>query len=892
MSPTPRAPRLFRLLLRLYPAWFREAHGAEMEELFSARRSRVESPGGWIRLWTRTASDALYTWRVLRRRPIDLLARRTSAGGVMSLWHDVRYGIRQLARTPIFTAGAFALLTIGIGANVAVFTVVDHLLIRTLPYDRPEEVVYLYQDSDDGQPSETAFPAYRDMAASDVFSAVAATSPDSLTWESGESAIPAAIEFTTSSYLAVIGQPMERGRWFEPEHDRLGAEAAAVISARAWRSKFGGDPDIVGRTIRLGGQPVTIIGVGPRALSGSYAPAVTDFWLSISSTPIAGAYRAANLELREDHWYDVRARLNPDVGTDQAQAAMDALAARRGELTPHEDRGRGITVRPAVDVREYADTGAPLMLALALTTTLLVLTGANLANLLLVRGIARSGEVAVRRALGAGTIRIARLHFVEALLLCGAGGLAGIGLAHLALAGLPLAPLPAPFSSNLDLSIDARIAAFAVALMIVTGVLFALAPVLRSIRSDVVGVLRDDWRTPSVGRGTVRLRNALVVIQVAGSLVVVLTGGLLGRSLVSMQRLDPGVDVDRVAWARVDLSRTGLEGDGLATALEHIRTRIEALPGVTRAAIASRLPAERSGTTSTIIEGYTPEAGTDAVELSVLTVTPEYFETVGLRLIAGRSFASTDGSGSDPVVVVNETAARRYWGGNTAVGGRMRSEARNAPFCTVVGIVEDSPVAEFPERPVRPMFYVNAAQATVTAGYALARTDRTPDTLPTEMRSAASGVRAGVDVSAQGTLASIFDAALARPRFIAGTVSVASMLAVLLAGLGIYSVVAFTAARRAGEMGIRMALGASGLQVAQLVVKDAVGSVALGLAAGLVAAAAIVPWLEPALFGIGPTDPVTFAGALAAFAVVAGFAAYAPARRAARTDPSVTLRAS
>jgi hypothetical protein len=313
---------------------------------------------------------------------------------------------------------------------------------------------------------------------------------------------------------------------------------------------------------------------------------------------------------------------------------------------------------------------------------------------------------------------------------------------------------------------------------------------------------------------------------------------------------------------------------------------------VTGAAIASRLPAQRSGTTSTIIEGYTPEAGTDATELSALIVTPEYFETMGLRLIAGRTFAATDVRGADRVVVVNETAARRYWGGHAAVGGRMRSQARNAPFRTVVGIVEDSPVAEFPERPVRPMFYVAAAQATVTAGYVLARTDRASDTLPAEMRSAAIGARAGVDVSAQGTLASIFDAALARPRFIAGTVSVASILAVVLAGLGLYSVVAFNAARRAGELGIRMALGASASRVARLVVRDAVGSVALGLAAGLVAAAALVPRLEPALFGVAPRDPVTFAGGLAAFAMVAGFAAYVPARRAARTDPSVTLRAS
>jgi len=429
-------------------------------------------------------------------------------------------------------------------------------------------------------------------------------------------------------------------------------------------------------------------------------------------------------------------------------------------------------------------------------------------------------------------------------------------------------------------------------LMILTGVLFGLAPALRSMRTGVAGVLRDDRRTSSVGRGTVRLRNALVVIQVAGSLLLVLTAGLLGRSLAAMQAIDAGVDVDRLAWARVSLSRTRLEGANLAAAMNELRARIAALPGVTRAAYASRLPAQRSGTSTTIIEGYTPQAGTGAVELSVAIVSPEYFETMGLRLLEGRGFAPTDVLGADRVVLVNETAARRFWGSGSALGGRLRSQAANAPFRTVVGVVEDSPVGEFPERPVRPLFYVGTGQATVGGGYIVARTDRDPATLPAEMRAAALGTRASVDVASQGTLASIFDGALARPRFVARTVAVTSLLAVLLSALGIYAVVAFNAARRSNEMGIRMALGATAPRVVRLVVGDALGSVALGLAVGVGLAVAIVPRLEPALFGIGPRDPATFLGALIFFAVVVVVAAYVPARRAARTDPSVTLRAS
>jgi putative ABC transport system permease protein len=397
------------------------------------------------------------------------------------MWtQDLRYALRQLRRAPLFTAGAVALLAIGIGANVAVFTVVDAFVLRGLPYARPHEVVHIYQDSDDGEPSSAAFPAYRDMAAmTNVFQAVAATSPAQLDWDRDNGSVRVAVEFTTASYLAVAGLAVQRGQWFSPRHDVVGSEPVAVVSAPAWRSHFGGDPDIVGRTIRLQGQPVTIVGVGPEVLAGSFDPVVTDFWLSISSVFVGGQFRVDNLNRREDHWYDVRARLAPGISTDAASAALAALATRLGETYPELDRGRGITLRPAEDVRLFPEARATLSLASGIVFTLLLLACANLANLLLVRGLARSGEVAVRRALGAGSVRIGRLFLIEAVCLSVVGGLGGLALAHAALIALPAAPLPPPFTNALDLAIDARTAVFAAGLMLSTGLLFGFAPALR-----------------------------------------------------------------------------------------------------------------------------------------------------------------------------------------------------------------------------------------------------------------------------------------------------------------------------------------------------------------------------------------------------------------------------
>lgn len=883
--------RIFRALLRLYPAWFRETYGEEMSAHFRSRLARARGFGGVAALWVRMSGDALTTAVALRH------ARKTRNGrsSVGTFAKDVRHAARQLVRAPLFTLGAVVLLAIGIGANTAVFTLIDALLLRPPPFDRPEEVVYVYQDSDEGEPSTNAFPAYRDMAGSPVFSAVAATSTGTVSWEDTEGPVTVVVEFTTAGYLNVLGMPVSHGRWFRPEEDVVGSAPVAVVNATTWRTRMGADPGVVGSTIRLNGQPVTIVGVGPEKLSGTYAPAVTDFWLSISATPVSGPFRVANLERREDHWYEVRARLAPGVSVQQAQAAMDALALAMGEAYPDLDRGRGITVFRSTDVRFHPDNDGILFssgaLLMAIVLTLLVLAGANLANLLLARGIGRSGEMAVRRALGAGSVGVAGLFIAEALLLSVAGGVVGVLLARWALSALHALPLPAPLSSNMQLGIDWRVGAFAVGLMAVTGILSGLAPALRSARQDVALVLREDRRSSPAGRGTVRLRNILVGVQVSASLVLILGAGLLGRSLAALQDVDTGVDAARIAWLQTSFTRAGIDGADALVALEELRTRIEALPGVARAAAATRLPAQRTGTTTTVVEGYEPPNGTGAVELVFASVTPEYFETMGLPLLEGRGFTATDIGGAENVVVITEAAARTFWNGVDPVGRRLRSQSQPDFYRTVIGVVGNAPVNSLSES-ARPMFYSPIAQTGVGAAYVVARTDGDANAVLRAMRDEVRTVRASLPVLSQGTLASHFDNAMAGPRFAARMMGAVSLLAMLLAGLGTYAVVAFGVARRSAELGIRMALGANRGRVIRMVIRETAATVIIGLFVGMIIAAVVAPRLASVLFGVAPLDPLTFAGSALLLLAVAGLAAYLPARRAAGADPVRSLRAS
>jgi putative ABC transport system permease protein len=573
---------------------------------------------------------------------------------------------------------------------------------------------------------------------------------------------------------------------------------------------------------------------------------------------------------------------------------MDALAARLAEEYPQYDTGRGITVFASRDVRIHPQSDRDLFLAggllSAVVLMVLLLACANLANLLLVRGLSRSGETAVRCALGAPRSRVARLFLIESLLLSGLGGLLGLLLTRWALAAIPALPIRGILGGTLELSIDKRVAFFSVALMAITGVLFGLAPAIRTARTDVAQALRDIRRGASMDGGTSRLHGLLVAIQVAASLVLVLGTGLVARSLIALQTQDPGVDVDRVAYLRADWSRTGIEGDRTRVAIDELRQRIEILPAVTRAALVTRLPAQQSGTTTTEVEGYTPPAGTDGVELPFALVTDGYFETMGIALLQGRFFNHDDVPGADDVsIVINQAAARRFWGNGNPIGRRMRAQGSEAWTRTVVGVVGDAPVARLGESP-RPMFYRSTRQVPAMPSYLVVRTAGDPATILTSIRGELSALHPTAVIDAQGTLAMHFGATLAAPRLIARAMGAFSALALFLAGLGIYAVVSFSVARRRSELAIRMAMGAERASVVRMVVREAAGVVVAGLAVGLVVSLLAAPRLGGVLYGVPALDPLAFGGAVIVLLGVAWIAAFVPARRAAGADPMDALR--
>jgi predicted permease len=810
-----------------------------------------------------------------------------------SLLQDLRYAARRLSRTPVFTLCAIAILAVGIGLNAAVFNLVDATLFRPAPFDQPDRIVHIYQDSDDGAPFSTSFPAYREMAAMiDAFAGVAATSASEARWDAAEGPRLVSIEFATASYFGVLGLRTYLGNWFSSQHDVVGSELVAVMSDRAWRTRFGSDPNVVGRTIRLNNQPVTIIGVGPRDYSGEAGALSIDFWLSISSTPVGGPFSVANLDRPQDHWYQVKARLAPGVTLVQAQAAMDGLARRLAEANPELDAGRDITVfaqdevrfHPALDTMLFASTTSLLVLA----GVVLLLACSNLANLFLARGIARGPEIAVRSALGAGWLRVARLLLFEALLLAGLGGAVGLAVAAVAAQGLPSLPLPIS-AGELDVRFDHRVVLFGMLAALATGLFFGLIPALRASKTDVVAALRDEGRGHSAGGRVSLLRKCLVAAQVALSVVLVVAAGLMARSLANAERVELGVDAERIAILGTNLQQGGVAQEDVGAVSAEILARVAALPGVERAALTTRLPVQVGFTATMVVDGYTPAAGTGSVELPVAGVSWQYFETMGIPLLAGRNFSRVDHPQSPPVVLVNETAARLYFGGN-ALGQRMRSQTDPDAWREVIGVVADVKVSDVTEPPA-PMFYYSTDQVPSIGFIVVARTSGDPAALTAPLKAALGEVRSSLPVTRQGTLEAQVAAGFATARTGVALISGFSLLALLLAGLGVYAAVSFNVERRTQELGVRMALGATHMGLTRMVVGESVLVVAIGVALGLALAALVARGLGGVLFGVGPVDAATFAAAAALLLVTAAAAAFLPAHRAARANPVEALRA-
>ena len=815
-----------------------------------------------------------------------------------SLWQDLRYGLRMCAKNPGFTAVAVVALAVGIGANTTIFSFVNALLLRPpAGVAQPERVVAVYtSDFSSGRYGASSFPDYLDFRdQSRAFEGLAAyqSMVANVSARGADEQVRGRGVFVTGNFFGVLGVRAARGRLLAPADDaQAGGSPVVVLSHGLWQRRFGGAPDTVGSTILLDGRPHTVVGVADESFKGlQLGEPAPEFWVPMGTGP------AEDLAQRGSRGYDVVGRLKAGVTAEAAQTELRAIFARLAQAYPATNLGtleRPNEPRP-VAVVEQTLTG-PVgrknvwmisQLLLAVVGLVLLIACANVANLLLARASARRREIAIRLALGAGRWRLIRQLLTESTALALLGGALGLFIA-LWTADL----LPSFFSPEetavLDFSLDGRVLGFTLLLSIATGLLFGLAPALQATRADLVGALKDDTAGAPQGMSRFGLRGALVVAQVAISLVLVVSAGLFLRSLRNAMNFDPGFDSRNLLLASLETKGPELAREKGQQFYDELLGRVRHLPGVKDVSLTRIVPVSGGGQRRGItIEGYEPRPGEDT-ELNTNVVGPDFFRTMGIPLVAGRTFDERDRRDAPGVVVVNEEFARRYYPGQDAVGKRLRTDSEG-PSLEIVGVARTARYRNLREQPL-PFIYIPLSQEYQSGMTLLVRTEGDPLDAVSAVRAAAQGINKGVPLFNVTTMSQHVGAALASDRMIAVLLGIFGGVALLLAVVGIYGVMSYAVARRTHEIGVRMALGAQRSDILALVIRQGMAPVLVGGVLGLAAAFALTRVMEGLLFGVSATDPVTFAGVAMLLAGVALLACYIPARRAARVDPLLALR--
>jgi putative ABC transport system permease protein len=831
-------------------------------------------------------------------------------GAIDALLRDTRHAVRRLARDWRFTAAAVLILGLGIGANTAVFSLVNATLFRQQSFADPGRLVDIYQNaSNPGGIDASSYPAYLDVAAyTDVFaSTTAVLVPLGVNYLDQGALRPGVAEHTTATYLSVLGLRPSLGRWFVATEDTPGAAVVAVVGYEAWTRKFGADPSVIGRTIRIEGVPVTIVGVGPKAHRGTInIGLVTDFWLPISSLPALGA-PPRTLERRPaEAAFFVKGRLRDGVTVAQAQAAMGILGTRLASAYPKEDPGKGIAVYASSDVRIHPQMDglltAVMSLLLVVVGLVLAIACSNLATLLLVRGTARAKEVSVRLALGATRGQLVGHLLTESVLLSVAGCITGCLLAWWAIRSLAALDLPIV----VDLNLDYRVLTFAAGISLVTGVAFGLAPALKTTRIDLAPTLRGDGETGSAEHRWLTLKNALVVFQVAVSVVLLGGTSIFLQMLSAAQTGRGGFAIDGIAMLETDARYAGYSTTALDAVYEEIRRRVAALPGVRSAVLTRGLPMQEVGV-PVVVEGATATPGPDVASrfAGAIWAGPGYFDMLRIPILFGRALDERDRRDTPRAAVISETMARQYFGADNtanAIGRRFRLEWDTTAnvWIEVVGVARDTGTADLQGDLVDPtpqLFYRSFTQWDLSPTTVLARTSLDAPGLVGAMQRELRAVNVTLPVISAKTMAQFLEESLVAPKAVATSLGGLGALGVCLAGLGLYAVVAFAVSRRSREIGIRMALGARSQQVVWTVAREVALLVGVGTGAGLtmtllaILALRAVTVPTPGISLYRPTaDPLALLSVAGFMAMVGLAAAYVPARRAATMDPLSALR--
>ena len=805
-----------------------------------------------------------------------------------TLLKDISYGIRTLIKSPGFTAVAILALTLGIGANTAIFSVVNSVLLRPLPYSDPGRLMQLWEASEKRGRSEVpaSYPNFADWRDQNhVFEHVAAYSDWSfnLTGAGEPERIRSAI--VSPTFFAVLGIKPIRGRVFLSGEDERGKDLVAVISESLWQRRFNSDPNIVGRLLNLDDKSFTVVGVIARGVQTPLLPDEIELW-----APVSHGFALTN---RYGHYLSVIARLKPDATQQQAQADMNTIAGRLEQQYPESNKGRGVRVVPLTE-QVVGNLRTSLFVMLGAVVFVLLIASANVANMLLARAAGRQKEIAIRTALGAGRWRIVRQLLTESMLLALISGTLGLLVALWGI-GLLVALSPADLPRIKEVTIDFRVLGFTLAVSLLTGILFGLLPAFQASRFNLNERLKAGSRSATSGVSRQRLRSFLVVAEVALSLVLLVGAGLLIRSFLRLQSVNPGFNAANILTMQLDLNGPNYKkGAQIIAFHDQLLERIKRLPGVQYASTRSFVPIANDAAFAFLrfnVEGRQPDVSEGPVAFYNAT-SPEYFQTMTIPLLKGRGFSDRDTRGSQNVAIVNQTLARRYVGNEEeAIGKRITLEdhPKEEDWITIVGVVGDTKPRELRSEPVAEL-YMPFDQQPEPGMSLMIRYQSSSAGIAAAVRNEVLTLDKNQPVYAIRTLDSVLSESVAAPRFRTLLLAVFAGVALILAGVGIYGVISYAVSQRTHEIGIRMALGARAADVLQLVVTGGMRLALIGVAIGLAGAFALTRLMTTLLFGVTPTDAVTFVGIPAILLVVALLACYLPARRATKVDPLVALR--
>jgi predicted permease len=828
------------------------------------------------------------------------------------LTQDLRFALRTLAKSPVFATVAVLSIALGIGANTAIFSLVDQVILRLLPVKNPEQLVILrgeghHYGSNNG-PNRLSYPMYTDFRDhNQVFSGMFGKWEAALSIVHGGKTERVSGELVTGNYFPVLGVGAQLGRVFTASDDLYaGAHPVAVLSYTYWKSRFAGDPNVLGRKVMINGYPFTIVGVSQAGFHGTDPGFDPEIRIPIHMKPIVDQLNFYNLTDRRGRWVTTFGRLKPGITPERAKAALqpyfhsmlemevrEPAFAKASALTKQNFLRMWIEVMPGSRGKSYFQRqySTPLVVLMAIVGLVLLIACANVANLLIARATSRQKEVAIRLALGASRSRIVTQLVVESLLLSVSGGILGMVIAlwfdHALIAFLPQSGTPLSISS----APDPRILVFNFGLSVLTGLLFGLVPALQSTKPDLAPTLKDQAGAVA-GGGSVKLRKSLVVAQVSLSLLLLIGAGLFIRSLRNLKDLDPGFRTDNLLTFAVDPTLNGYKPARSLQFYRDLTERLNSLPGIESAAFSVVPVLEGDEWDSTVtVEGYRTAPG-EWVDPHMNFVSPGYFKTLDVPMLTGRDFSLKDDQGSPKVAVINEKFAKKYFGSTNAIGRHigMGGDPGTKTDITVIGVVRDTKYESMrDEIPIE--VYLPYRQTEFVLGMsAYVRTAKNPEQAFNDIRSAVRGIDPAVPVFSMRTIAKQMENSLVTERLVASLSTAFGLLATLLAAIGLYGVMAYTVARRTREIGIRMAVGAAAPDVLWLVMREVFALMVIGIVIALPAAWLLTRYVQTQLYGIQPNDPLSIAIATVGIASVAAAAGYFPARRAATVDPIRALR--